>query len=206
MTTSSRIAGKPVKVYHSPSQGSALAKKIEAATAKKAAKIMDELRAEVVAEVNAIVAAEFVNDRDPKRRKAGRHLLNSFECQVEWDGRSFPIELAVRSGANKAKVAALEWGSEPHEISAVNADRLAFPSNTRGPATGQTSQGTRARAGARPSVRARSQAYGPIGNTAGAAGRLARPETVWHPGNPNPRHFMKRAVEKVLARRFKNAK
>lgn len=187
--------GAKVRVTRSLAGNSAFAAQVEAATAKKAAKMLQRAADLAVIEANKIIAAEFVNDRDPDRRRHGAHLLGSISVDVEWDGRTFPITLVARSSAPKAKVGALEKGAPPHTITAVNTDRLAFPSNQRGLsvvsiiAAGKTA--------------ARHNAHGPFGNKPNQRGKLARPVSVNHPGNQHPRHFMERAlnraVRKVLA-------
>lgn len=179
--------GVKVRITRSLAGNSAFAAQVEAATAKKAAKMLQRAADLAVVEANKIIAAEFVNDRDPDRRRHGAHLLNSISVDVEWDGRSFPILLTARSSAPKAKVGALEKGAPPHEITAVNTDRLAFPSNQRGIAKDASARSI-----------ARANAYGPFGSTPKQKGKLARPVSVWHPGNQHPRHFMQRALDRAV--------
>lgn len=185
---------------------SAFAKQVEAQTARKVAKTMESIKAEVSAEINKIVEQELVLDRPVERRKKGtRRLANSFYVDIVWDGKSFPISVQVKSRANSAKVAALEYGSRPHIIRARNAKNLVFPS------TGWTGASTEIGAGQRiirlesggsVSGRQRRQAYG--GRTLSAKGNLVQtpliktPE-VLHPGN-RPYRFMERGLEIALAK------
>lgn len=175
---------------------SAFARKAEAATARrlvaKATRIAELARDES----NRIISAEMVEDRATVRRKnRQRHLLGSVEVDLIWDGKTFPIGFQARSLAEKHKVAALEYGSKPHTIRAVNAPFLVFPnSRITGYATFRDSSGGVVRLESsyqKRTRRARQQAWG---NTP-----TVKKLEVDHPGN-RPYKFLERGLRRAIER------
>lgn len=133
-------------------------------------------------EVVAIIKREMFWDRAPRRRKTQTtKLVNSFVGVVEGEGTTrVTARLTLKSGVNAKKVAALEYGSPPHEISprgwdgeddGGGSDFLWFPDprQARGPAW---------------------NAYGP---------NNFRTKVVVHPGRAGF-HMMRRAREHVRTR------
>lgn len=173
---------------------SAFARKLEAATARKLAAKATRIAELARDESNRIISAEMVEDRATVRRKnRQRHLLGSVEVDLIWDGRTFPIGFQARSLAEKHKVGALEYGSPPHKIRAVNKEFLVFPnSRITGYATTRDSQGGVVRL--EPSYqkrtsRARQQAWG---NTP-----TVKKVEVDHPGN-RPYKFLERGLRRAI--------
>ncbi len=167
------------------------------AAKKKVLRLADSIADEVVAEANKIIETEFVTDRDPLRRRKGtRHLAGSISVNAVTSEGGFPIKLVASSGAPKAKVNALEFGSRPHPIVARNAPFLVFPS-VKGSAAERGLGGKSVflePTFSRPTSRARAaaSAYQPIVKT----------KSVNHPGT-KPYHFMQRALERVVRRRLR---
>jgi hypothetical protein len=166
--------------------------------------VMDD----AVAMAKANVEKEMVTDRPGNRRKSGgrvRHLHNSFEAELDWDGIGFPIYLVLKSKDDPKKVKALEEGSGWHEISPRNGDFLSWP-RTAGRA-GTIDEGgnyVRNERGRKASASTRQGAYGGVRGPRGGKSRWVRIYgPVMHPGN-RPYNFMGRAIEKAVRQAFRN--
>lgn len=94
--------------------------------AKTAAKLA-AVAAEADRQFDAIVNDEFRTDNTRRRSPGTRRLAGSSRTSVEWDGDGFPVELVmtVLDPRQKDKVAALNYGSPPHEIRGN--PKLVFP-------------------------------------------------------------------------------
>lgn len=139
-------------------------------------------------EADRIVAAEFVNDRSPDRRRTGRHLLGSFNAHVEWDGQGFPVSISLGSTAEGKKLGSLNYGSPAHSITGA----LVFPVAERLTA-GATST-------LKPKARRIQAAYGK--GSKGA--QYVRTSEVNHPGT-KAKHFMERALESAVRKTYGQA-
>lgn len=195
--------GNRVEVTRSLSSSSSFARQVEAAAAKQAVKKLNAVTDAAEVEANRIIAAKLVIDRGEFRHKKGtQHLYGTVKVTVEWDGRSFPVTLVAKAtGGNQKKIAALEYGSPPHVISARNVPNLAFPS-TRGVATevGRGGSVVRLEPGRSPSPRAQSQAR-TSNNPLSRSLRLAKPVSVNHPGN-RAYHFLRGGLKKAVQKAF----
>jgi hypothetical protein len=168
-----------------------LRQQVETMAASRTKRVLGEMRSEIEDEVDRLMSGQLVTDRPPARRKKGaRHAKGSVNVDV--DGDEFPFDMTVSSIANSAKMAALEYGADPHWISAVNVPDLVFP-RTRERAVRRSSSGqfVRSESGRKPSGRARRAGYG-------MNDKVIIPE-VWHPGN-RPYGFIRRAIENVMRR------
>lgn len=199
MTTYSSPTSR-VSVHNALRSDSAFANAVAAAASRKVATVLNGIKDDLEREANALVRAELVTDRPPARRKRGaRKLEGSMVAVVEFDG-TFPINVSLTSRAERRKVAALEFGSPPHSIWAVNKPLLVFPS-TQGRAAEFGAKGkrhflqpaSRTKAYAAGSNRRQLQAYGRSGSG------VIRTPHVYHPGN-QPYHFLQRAMDKVIRR------
>lgn len=180
-----------VAVTRGLSANSGFARSLEGAIARKVAAQLQAVVDDAAAEAKRVVSTELVNDRPPLRRKKGaRHLLGGISAEVEWDGVGFPVTLVGRAIGDQHKIGALEFGSPPHRIRAVNAEFLIFPS-TKGVATevGRGGSIIRLESGKRPTPRARAQAY--------RSGGRVQTKEVRHPGNRAYR-FLERGLERAV--------
>lgn len=140
-----------------------------------AAKVMEE-------EVVDIVGYYFNNERQGKRHKKGTtHLINSFRGFVRGVRGSLPVNavLGIKPGVNEKKVAALEYGSPPHEIKGN--PWLAFPRDV-------------AEEGILENEAARRRIRNALGT--GPKSQFATRNPVQHPGNAGY-FFMKQARERA---------
>lgn len=85
----------------------------------------DQIGKAMVLEAQQLVRKDLIVDRIPTRRKLGPRLVNSFRYEVI--GTEFPIRVRLYSIKNQKAVAALNYGSRPHGITAVKARGLWFP-------------------------------------------------------------------------------
>lgn len=173
---------------------SAFAQKVAADSARLTRRRLDSMAEEVVTEVNSIIQAKMVTDRDPSRRKKyQRHLLGSIVCEVE--GTKFPIRLVVHSLAEQAKVASLEEGSVQHTIRASAGEFLYFPA---------TAAATRKRA-ERGLLSGNLGTYGKRGRAKGSGVKSVKLDETWHSGNAGY-HFMRDGLRRVVERRLRSAR
>jgi hypothetical protein len=182
--------------------GSAFANKVEKLTAKKVAKLLDQMADEVVVEANRLIDKELVTDRSNKRRKGRqRHLKGSIYVVPIDVEAGFPITITVASRAEGAKAAALEFGSRPHFIEGRNRPdkMLIFPSTRQSYELGRGQSIVRLE-GKGPTSLKRSNAY-----NRGRGEKMVVTHRVWHPGN-EAYGFLAKALENVAKRRLKGAK
>lgn len=131
-----------------------------------------------------IVGNEFANDRDPSRRKTGRHLVGSSHAEILWDSDDFPVEIQISSLAESGKVNALNSGADPHPI--YGSPWLVFP------VAEKRKTGASNKSSARGVNRARSKRAG-----SRRANPTVRTDMVDHPGNA-PHYFLQRALERAV--------
>jgi hypothetical protein len=186
-----------VEITSGLNASSAFARQIEQMTAKKAAKVLDDMTDEIEREADRLIGQMLVTDRPGFRRKKGqRHLQGSIVATRDSD--TFPMTIGVRSTAEKGKVYALEFGAGEHAIWAVDADALVFPS-TGGRSTTQVGSNiVRNESGASPGTRGRTQGYGNRSKT-------VRTPAVWHPGN-RAYGFLAKSLDTVIQRRLRNSR
>lgn len=133
-------------------------------------------------EFDRIVAAEFVNDRSPDRRRGGRHLLGSSYGKVQANTTSGKIgTVEFGSNAPGKKLGALNYGSPPHSIDGD----LVFPVAQR-----WSKGGRKARVITKQTFTPRQNAY--LKN--GAGSKTVSTDHVDHPGNA-PHYMLQRALE-----------
>lgn len=168
-------------ITHSLRNDSAFARELQKAAAGEMASKVNAIGLDAVRRTEANIAADFVNDRIPQRRKPGRHLLGSIRHRLIWDGVNFPIRLEIYSLATPAKVNSLEFGAAGHTI----AGSLVFPYTP----AGQRGTGNQAK-----------KPYGPL--FTGTKNKFIKTPSVKHPGTQNSRpdgwKFMRRGLDAAV--------
>jgi hypothetical protein len=91
------------------------ARRVSARAARQVHRRAERIGERMVDEANAIIAAKFINNRAPHRRKGELKLINSLGYRVIGSPDEFPIsvELALRPRADPRKVGALNYGFGP---------------------------------------------------------------------------------------------
>lgn len=197
-----------VVAHHALTGESAFAQKVQADAARKLNRVMKQMQDEVVVEVQSIIREEFVIDRDPSRRKKGtRRLINSIQCDLDSDGKTFPVSLRVYAIGDQGKIGALERGAPMHDIPIVpksgkGKDFLFFP-RTRVVHKTKTESGTVRYVGA--PREGRVGVYGKQGR-AGTGRDVVKGVQFTHPGNQKPRRFMERGLRRVIERHLGGAR
>lgn len=118
-----------VEVTHDVGANSAFARRLmEEVGRKQLAKMQS------IGNIACAIADNYVNDdlktREGRRHKKNGHLVGSFSATVE--GSTFPFTIKMTSSKEDAAVAALEYGSRPHTITARNVPLLVFPHSKTG--------------------------------------------------------------------------
>lgn len=198
------MASGPVRITRSLNNSSGFAKAVEAAAAQQAYRQLKAVIDQAETEAKRIVSSELVNDRPVLRRKKGaRHLLGGIKMEVDFPNgaNTFPIVMTGRAVGDQHKIGALEFGSPPHKISAVNAERLVFPSSGDVRATKKGDDGSIIRLeSGKASKRQRGQAL--ANNNRLSRQKLVKTESVNHPGN-RAYHFLQRGMERAIRAAFK---
>lgn len=188
-----------VQVTRSLASSSKFADSVARAAASEAYARLSAVVAEAEAEAKRIVTAELVTDRPPLRRKKGAaRLLNGIQVVLETPNgpQSFPIVLVGKARGNQHKIGALEFGSPPHGIDAVNAPFLVFPSSGDARSSKRGADGgiIRLESGGR-SQRQTKQGF--ANNNRLSRQKLVRTTHVEHPGN-RPYGFLRRGMERAV--------
>lgn len=157
--------------------GSAFARNAEASSARALAKRLERVGRRAVDIAESHISADFDNGRPPERRRdpGTRHLQGSIRFRIDWNGTGFPVTINLYSEANPDKVAALEFGAEPHGI---DGSPLAFPRS------GAANRGARRVSDVR-------------GPSFGRRESMVVTNHVDHPGN-KPFRFMRRALNEAV--------
>lgn len=92
----------------------------------RARRMAAEDAAAMVAEVNAIVRTEYPRREGRSHKANTTHLHESFTFKVVDGPRGPQAILTIKPGVSAAKIAALEFGSRPHDIDPRNGDTLAW--------------------------------------------------------------------------------
>jgi hypothetical protein len=106
------------------SSSSRFVQQLEEATKRQKTDEMRRLTSAVKDEVEERVATLF-NPREGRRHRDGVHLHGSFSCTV--DTSTMPMTVILTSSADPAKVAALNYGANPHVITPNTKPYLWFP-------------------------------------------------------------------------------
>lgn len=157
---------------------------------------LDEMRGQVVQEVESIIRQEFVNDRSGRRRKERtQHLLGSIRAQVDKSGKT--ARLVIWSTADARKVGALEYGTSlSYIITPRDPDGfLFFPSNQAARPVSFGPNATR-------STARRSVAYGSYNRKKGQGkkGELKTKTQIVQRDPWTGKHFMERGAKRVVRR------
>lgn len=163
---------------------SAFAKAIQEAAEPEVLRMLQETADDAVRRADAIVSAEYNNGRAVGRRRPGPHLLGNFVGEVVATRSGATVgTVRLRSRASSAKVAALNYGSQPHTIG-DGGKTLAFPRTESGGKFNRSASNFRRRQGA----------------TAGRSVVVKGP--VQHPGTAGT-HFLERAMEQAVRARLR---
>lgn len=186
-----------IELTHQFNSNSQLAQDLIAQGANVIREEMFQIEDEVVAEVDAIIRADFDNSREGFRSKGEGHLLGSIEAEVTSPPGQFPVIVAVWSTQDEAKVASLEFGARPHSIFATSSDFLYFTSARIG-------RGKAAGVGRGRGAGILGPGFltkGGTGSRGGSSKSLAKVPSVHHPGN-RPHHFLRRGLDAAVRRRL----
>lgn len=170
-------SGSKAAIAQSLGRNSAFARKLRTAAESKIEAILNDVGARAVELAEAHIAADFDNARPPERRRrpGSRHLAGSMRYRVHVPAPGAFATVELYSEADPERVAALEFGSPPHEITG---SPLAFP---RGGAEIRPPRGLASREGP----------------TFGRRDQLTVVPSVQHPGN-RPYRFMDRALKQAI--------
>lgn len=182
---------------------SSWSQEIAAATKRKMNAELRRIETEVVDEVERRVSQLYQPRTDPQRRKGENdvHLHGSF--RAEWQGSTFPLTLRLWSEADDAKVMALNYGANQHEIRPRESGGwLWLPRAGLGQsfAALRRSQGRPVRAAPGQRLPAHSRfIQSPAAGVQARAGSLTKKRSVQHPGI-QASYFMELALEVVVER------